>query len=151
MQMLRASPHLVERLRTVGLRLTRPRLALARLLFDGGDRHITAEQLHGEATAASISVSLATVYNVLHQFTAAGLLRDRPATTYWSAFDELLALDPSISARPDDRFVDDGNVITAAGVSAGIDMALHLVRRLDSEDAARATKRGIEYDPRPPV
>jgi len=84
-------------------------------------------------------------------YAAAGLLRDRPATTYWSAFDELLALDPSISARPDDRFVDDGNVITAAGVSAGIDMALHLVRRLDSEDAARATKRGIEYDPRPPV
>jgi transcriptional regulator GlxA family with amidase domain len=84
-------------------------------------------------------------------YAAAGLLRDRPATTYWSAFDELLALDPSISARPDDRFVDDGNVITAAGVSAGIDMALHLVRRLDCEDAARATKRGIEYDPRPPV
>src|SRR5438552_17528361 len=76
MQMLRASPHLVERLRTVGLRLTRPRLALARLLFDGGDRHITAEQLHGESTAASISVSLATVCNVLHQFTAAGLLRE---------------------------------------------------------------------------
>src|SRR5213082_3192588 len=86
MQMLRASPHLVERLRTVGLRLTRPRLALARLLFDGGDRHITAEQLHGEATAASISVSLATVYNVLHQFTAAGLLREvvvEPGRSYF--------------------------------------------------------------------
>src|SRR5439155_839612 len=86
MQMLRASPHLVERLRTVGLRLTRPRLALARLLFDGGDRHITAEQLHGEATASSISVSLATVYNVLHQFTAAGLLREvvvEPGRSYF--------------------------------------------------------------------
>src|SRR5438552_13691961 len=86
MQMLRASPHLVERLRTVGLRLTRPRLALARLLFDGGDRHITAEQLHGESTAASISVSLATVYNVLHQFTAAGLLREvvvEPGRSYF--------------------------------------------------------------------
>jgi transcriptional regulator GlxA family with amidase domain len=84
-------------------------------------------------------------------FAAAGLLRNRPATTYWTAFDELLALDETIEPRPDDRFVDDGDVITAAGVSAGIDMALHLVRRLDSEDAARRTRRGIQYDPQPPV
>ena len=84
-------------------------------------------------------------------YAAAGLLRNRPATTYWSAFDELLALDPSIEARPDDRFVDVGDVITAAGVSAGIDMALHLVNRLDGLDAARATRRGIQYDPEPPV
>ena len=59
-----------------GLRPTRQRLALAQLLFDGGDRHVTAEQLHGEALAAAIPVSLATVYNTLHQFTAAGLLRE---------------------------------------------------------------------------
>src|SRR5437763_17113165 len=81
-----SSPNLPERLRTVGLRPTRQRLALARLLFDGGDRHITAEQLHGEATAASVSVSLATVYNVLHQFTAAGLLREvvvEPGRSYF--------------------------------------------------------------------
>ena len=84
-------------------------------------------------------------------YAAAGLLRNRPATTYWSAFDELLALDPTIKACPDDRFVDDGDVITSAGVSAGIDMALHLVVRLAGEDAARATKRGIQYDPQPPV
>src|SRR5437763_5300040 len=81
-----SSPNLPERLRTVGLRPTRQRLALARLLFDGDDRHITAEQLHEEATAASISVSLATVYNVLHQFTAAGLLREvvvEPGRSYF--------------------------------------------------------------------
>ncbi len=84
-------------------------------------------------------------------YAAAGLLRNRPATTYWSAFDELLALDPTIKPCPDDRFVDDGDVITSAGVSAGIDMALHLVVRLAGEDAARATKRGIQYDPQPPV
>ena len=86
MQMLRPSPHLAERLRSVGLRLTRPRLALARLLFDGNDRHVTAEQLHGEATAGSIPVSLATVYNVLHQFTAAGLMREvvvEPGRSYF--------------------------------------------------------------------
>lgn len=51
-------------------------MALARLLFDGDDRHVTAEQLFGEAAARSIPVSLATVYNVLHQFTGAGLLRE---------------------------------------------------------------------------
>ena len=84
-------------------------------------------------------------------YAAAGLLRNRPATTYWSAFDELLALDPSIEPRRDDRFVDDGDVITAAGVSAGIDMALHLVVRLAGVDEARATRRGIQYDPQPPV
>jgi Fur family iron response transcriptional regulator len=56
------------------------------LLFDGNDRHVTAEQLHGEATAGSIPVSLATVYNVLHQFTAAGLMREvvvEPGRSYF--------------------------------------------------------------------
>jgi Fur family iron response transcriptional regulator len=86
-QMVQAAPHLAERLRTVGLRLTRPRLALARLLFDGEDRHTTAEQLRAEAAAASIRVSLATVYNVLHQFTAAGLLREVVVETGRSYFD----------------------------------------------------------------
>ena len=84
--MLRPSADLAERLRSVGLRLTRPRLALARLLFNGSDRHVTAEQLHGEATAGSIPVSLATVYNVLHQFTAAGLMREvvvEPGRSYF--------------------------------------------------------------------
>jgi transcriptional regulator GlxA family with amidase domain len=84
-------------------------------------------------------------------YAAAGLLRNRPATTYWACFDELLALDPTIEARPDERFVDDGDVITSAGVSAGIDMSLHLVRRLAGDDAARRTRRGIQYDPQPPV
>ena len=84
-------------------------------------------------------------------YAAAGLLRGRPATTHWSTLDRLAALDPTIEVRPDDRFVDDGDVITAAGVSAGIDMALHLVARLDSTDSARRVKRGIQYDPQPPV
>jgi len=87
MHMLRPSPNVAGRLRTVGLRLTRPRLALARLLFEGDDRHVTAEQLRGEATAASIPVSLATVYNVLNQFTAAGLLREVVVENGRSYFD----------------------------------------------------------------
>jgi transcriptional regulator GlxA family with amidase domain len=84
-------------------------------------------------------------------YAAAGLLSGRPATTHWAAFDELLAADPSIEPRPDDRYVDDGDVITSAGVSAGIDMALHLVRRLAGAERAREVTRGIQYDPHPPV
>jgi Fur family transcriptional regulator, iron response regulator len=64
-----------KRLRSADLRPTRQRISLAALLFSKGDRHITAEDLHGEAESARIPVSLATVYNTLHQFTAAGLLR----------------------------------------------------------------------------
>ncbi|RZS31377.1 DJ-1/PfpI family protein [Herbihabitans rhizosphaerae] len=84
-------------------------------------------------------------------FAAAGLLRDRPATTYWASLDLLRELDPTIEVRPEDRFVDDGDVITSAGVSAGIDMALHLVARLSSTERAREVRRGIQYDPAPPV
>ena len=76
----------LERLRRVGLRPTRQRLALARLLFDQGNRHVTAEQLHCEASAASVRVSLATVYNTLHQFTTAGLLNEvvvEPGRSYF--------------------------------------------------------------------
>ena len=62
------------RVRAAGLRPTRQRLALARLLFAPGDRHVTAEQLHVEARRAGVSVSLATIYNTLHRFTQAGLL-----------------------------------------------------------------------------
>jgi Fur family iron response transcriptional regulator len=63
-------------LRRSGLRPTRQRLALGALLFEGEDRHVTAESLHAEATVAGQHVSLATVYNTLHQFKRAGLLRE---------------------------------------------------------------------------
>lgn len=72
-----ASEPALERLRAAGLRPTQQRLSLAGLLFDGGmDRHVTAEALHEEAVAADVKVSLATVYNTLHQFTDVGLLRE---------------------------------------------------------------------------
>lgn len=77
---------LIERLKAAGLRPTRQRLALARLLFDREDRHVSAEQLHGEAVAGGASVSLATVYNSLNQFTQAGLLREvvvEPGRSYF--------------------------------------------------------------------
>jgi len=84
-------------------------------------------------------------------FAAAGLLSNRPATTHWRSVGLLAELDPTIDVRADDRFVDDGDVITAAGVSAGIDMALHLVARLASPERARQVRRGSQYDPAPPV
>src|SRR5713226_10506995 len=86
MDLSQPSPAVVERLRAVGLRPTRQRLALTRLLFAKGARHVTAEQLHGEVLASAIPVSLATVYNTLHQFTAAGLLREvvvEPGRSYF--------------------------------------------------------------------
>ncbi|MEQ8334779.1 iron response transcriptional regulator IrrA [Nisaea sp.] len=78
---------LPERLIQVGLRPTRQRLALADLLFAAGDRHVTAEQLHKEAGEAGIAVSLATVYNTLHQFTGSGLLREVVVESGRSYFD----------------------------------------------------------------
>ena len=67
--------HAEMRLRRSGLRPTRQRMALADLLFAKGDRHLTVEELHEEAVAAGVPVSLATVYNTLHQFTEAGMIR----------------------------------------------------------------------------
>lgn len=65
----------MAKLREAALRPTRQRVALIGLLFRTGDRHVTAESLHAEAARAGVKVSLATVYNTLHQFTEAGLLR----------------------------------------------------------------------------
>lgn len=84
-------------------------------------------------------------------YAAAGLLRARPATTHWESLGLLAELDPTIMTREDDRFVDDGDLITSAGVSAGIDMALHLVERLAGVDRARNVRRDLQYDPQPPV
>lgn len=67
---------LPEKLRNAGLRPTQQRLALAELLFGKGDRHVCAEALYAEALQASVPVSLATIYNTLNQFRAAGLLRE---------------------------------------------------------------------------
>lgn len=71
----RQDDELEIRVREAGLRPTRQRIALAELLFAKGDRHLSAEELHEEALNAGVAVSLATVYNTLHQFTEAGLLR----------------------------------------------------------------------------
>ena len=79
--------HAIERLRSAGLRPTRQRLALVRLLFEEGDRHVSAEALHAEAQRAGVRVSLATIYNTLNQFTEAGLLREVVVESGRSYFD----------------------------------------------------------------
>ena len=85
--MLPSNSEIAEKLRRVGLRPTRQRLALAQILFKAGDRHVSAEALHAEALAARVPVSLATVYNTLNQFTGAGLLREVAVEGNRSYFD----------------------------------------------------------------
>jgi transcriptional regulator GlxA family with amidase domain len=78
----------------------------------------------------------------------AGLLKDRKATTYWLAHEELRHL--GAIPQPGERYVFDGKYVTAAGVSAGIDMALALAGRLAGDEVAQRIQLGIEYDPHPP-
>ncbi len=96
-----------------------------------GDEEIRGRvrDLHGSGTLMTSVCTGSLVY------ADAGLLDGRPATTHWAQLDLLRSLGRDIDVRADERFVDDGEVITAAGVSAGIDMALHLVARLHSVDA----------------
>ncbi|MDP9403882.1 MAG: DJ-1/PfpI family protein [Actinomycetota bacterium] len=101
--------------------------------------------------AAAADVILASVCTGSLLLADAGVLDGRPATSYWASLDHLVTLGTGIEVRPHDRYVDDGNVVTASGVSAGIDMALHLVRRFHSEERAREVRRFIQYDPEPPV
>ena len=81
------SAQATARLREAGLRPTRQRVELAGVLFQSGDRHVTAESLHDEVANAGVKVSLATVYNTLHQFTEAGLLRQVIVDAARSYFD----------------------------------------------------------------
>jgi transcriptional regulator GlxA family with amidase domain len=125
------------------------------LLYPGGRGtrpHVTDEKqlawVREQRAAVPLLTSVCTGSLV---YAAAGILAGRPATSHWGALERLAELDPTIEVRPDDRFVDDGDVITSAGISAGIDMALHLVARLAGEERARAVRRGIQYDPQPPV
>ena len=125
------------------------------LIYPGGqgtrphlDDATQLEWLRRQREAVPLLASVCTGSLV---FAAAGLLANRPATTHWAALTTLAELDPTIELRPDDRYVDDGDIVTSAGVSAGIDMALHLVRRLAGSERAKEIRRGIQYDPAPPV
>jgi transcriptional regulator GlxA family with amidase domain len=128
--------------------------ALDVLVYPGGRGTIALSQdaahldwLREQRASVGLLTSVCTGSTV---FAAAGLLRNRPATTYHLAFDRLQRHDPTISHRPGERFVDDGDIITSAGISAGIDMALHIVGRLSTPTRAREVRDGIEYAPEPP-
>ena len=106
-----------EKLRKAGLRPTRQRLALAQLLFAHGDRHVTAEGLHEEAVAAGVPVSLATVYNTMHQFTGAGLLREVTVDGTRTYFDTNTGDHHHFYCEDDGTLMDiDGAAIEVAGV-----------------------------------
>jgi len=77
---------------------------------------------------------------------AIGLLDGKSATTHWASIDWLRETYPSVAVRDDQRYVDEGRVITSAGVSAGIDMALHVVERMHGPAVARQSARHMEYD-----
>ncbi len=95
-----------EMLREVSLRPTRQRLALGWLLFAKGDRHLTAEMLHEDALRARFPVSLATVYNTLHQFTEAGLLREVPVDGSKTYFDTNVTRHHHFYVEGDSRLLD---------------------------------------------
>jgi transcriptional regulator GlxA family with amidase domain len=82
-------------------------------------------------------------------YAAAGLLTRRHATTHWASLNLLSELDPTVIPDVDARFVDDGDLVSSAGASAGIDMALHLVARFAGTERAHAMQRELQYDPRP--
>jgi transcriptional regulator GlxA family with amidase domain len=125
--------------------------ALDVLVHPGGDGHI--EMLEDEAHLEWLREQksriplMASVCTGSVVFAAAGLLSGRPATSHRSSLDHMKAIDPTIEVRPGERFVDGGDVITASGLSAGIDMALHVLGRLVSPERAREVQEGINYFP----
>lgn len=88
---------------------------------------------------------MASVCTGAFVFEKAGLLEGRRAATHWGSLDRLEELGVTVDRVA--RYVDEGMVVTAAGVSAGIDMALHLVARLDSEEMSASVRRYIQYEP----
>ena len=103
------------------------------------------EFLRVQSQRAELMTSVCTGAFLLER---AGLLNDKRATTYWGAVDELRALG-TVTVTPQ-RYVDEGKIITASGVSAGIDMSLYVIGKLWNPELARQVQKGIEYFPQPP-
>ncbi len=116
-------------LRSASLRPTRQRLALTKLLFEAGDRHVTAEDLRDDAAAAGVRVSLATIYNTLHQFTAAGLLREVMVTSDKSYFDTNATTHHHFFVEEEQRLVDiaEGEIDIASLPAAPVGMEIQSV------------------------
>ena len=133
-----ATVDVATRLRRSGLRPTRQRFALAELLFGAGDRHVTAEVLHADAVAAGQRVSLATVYNTLHQFKRAGMLRELAIDGARAVFDTntsnhnhfYIERDGEILDIPSDAIRVDGLPEPPEGMRIShIDVVVRLVRK----------------------
>ena len=106
-----------QKLRDAGMRPTRQRMSLGKLLFGSGDRHITAEQLHVETVQAGVAVSLATIYNTLNQFTEAGLLREVAVEGHKSFFDTYTSNHCLYYLEGEGRLIDiDGELLTVDGL-----------------------------------
>ena len=109
----------INRLRDANLRTTRQRLALCKLLFAEGDRHVTAESLHAEATQAGVQVAVATIYNTLRQFTEAGLLREVIVENGKTYFDTNTSDHHHFYVEDDGRLLDiDGAEVAVDGLPA---------------------------------
>ncbi len=76
----------------------------------------------------------------------AGLLKAKSATTHWEDIDDLISMFPDIKIQKNVRWVDEGPIVTAAGISAGIDMSLHLISRITNENLAELTAKQMEFD-----
>ena len=118
------------------------------LIIPGGN--VTAELMKANviewigqsARTAKITASVCTGAFFLAK---AGLLNGREVTTHWEDADDLQAAYPDVKVRKDRRWVDSGNIVTSAGISAGIDMSLHLIERLVGLDLAQRTARQMDY------
>jgi len=100
--------------------------------------------IRAQAASAQLTTSVCTGAFLLGR---AGLLEGRKVTTHWASIERLRASLPSATVLENIRYVDEGVIVTSAGISAGIDMALHLVARLQGDEVARQTARRMEYTP----
>jgi transcriptional regulator GlxA family with amidase domain len=119
-------------------------------VMPGGDTRplvANAEFIARVRRVADAGALMASVCTGAFVFEKAGLLEGRRATTHWGSIDRLEEL--GVTVDRDARYVDAGAVVTAAGVSAGIDMALHLVARLESDEMSARVRRYIQYEPAP--
>ena len=111
-----------------------------RAIYQGNSRVI--EWIAGQAASDVVTTSVCTGAALLAK---AGVLSGKRSTTHWASIERLRELHPEMTVLDDMRVVDEGKVVTSAGVSAGIDMALHIVARMYGHDAAVKTARDMEY------
>ena len=107
------------------------------------ERAPVIEWIQRNATKAELTASVCTGVFLLGK---AGLLRGKTITTHWEDIDDFRAMFPDIPVQGERRWIDEGNIITSAGISAGLDMSLHLVERLESEELAVRTARQMDYE-----